>query len=271
MKELASVNFHFWPYCDFNCKYCFAHFQNISKSLSKIECFEIIRILREYRAVKINFVGGEPTLCPFLGELIVYSKKLGLITSIVSNGTGITPKFLDKYGKAIDWIGLSLDSGIENIQKILGRGNGNYVKNTIKKCEMVKNAGINLKINSVITRLNYTEDISDTIMKLRPDRWKVFQVLEIKGQNSSSIKDLLITQKEFEQFIKRHEHLNPIVENNDAMIESYTMIDPIGRFYQNTGKKYYCSRPILEVGVLNALNDIKYNYAKFIERGGIYV
>ncbi len=51
---------------------------------------------------KVNFAGGEPTLCPFLGELTIFSNKLGLITGVVSNGIGITQPFLGQYGKYID-------------------------------------------------------------------------------------------------------------------------------------------------------------------------
>ncbi len=104
----------------------------------------------------------------------------------------------------------------------------------------------------------------------KPDRWKIFQELEIKGQDSSSIKDLLITKREFELFVKRHEHLNLIVENNNAMIKSYIIIDPMGRFLQNTNIVYQYSRSNLVVGVLNALNDIKYDLIKFMKRGGVY-
>ena len=80
---------------------------------------------------------------PLLRELIYYSKDLGLITGIVSNGAGITQQFVDQYGNKIDWIGLSLDSGNEDVQKHLGHGNGKYVQSTINKSKMVKNAGIN--------------------------------------------------------------------------------------------------------------------------------
>lgn len=270
MIELISVNFHFWPYCNFNCKYCFVRFQNIPQPLSKIECFKIIKSLRQYGTKKINFVGGEPTLCQFLGDLIQYSKKFGIITSIVSNGTGITKKFIEKYGKAIDWIGLSLDSGNEQIQKDLGRGNGNYVKCIIDKGRLIKQNGIKLKINSVITRLNHLEDMSWIIEKIEPDRWKVFQVLGIQNKNILTFQELMITYKEFQQFIRRHEYLNPIAEDNESMIESYIMIDPLGRFFQNSGNYYTFSRLILKVGVLNALNDIQYNHSKFLKRGGLY-
>jgi len=270
-KNPISVNLHFWPYCNMKCKYCFANFSHIIVPLSKNDWFRIIQLLVEFGIKKINFVGGEPTLCKFLGELIEYSKDFHLITGIVSNGTGITQQFIKQYGNKIDWIGLSLDSGNEMTQKMLGRGNGKYVQSTINKSKMVKNAGIKLKINSVITHLNYTEDITELIKIINPSRWKVFQVLKINGQNSKNVNELLITNAEFREFVKTHEYLNPIVEDNDSMIDSYAMIDPLGRFFQNTQKIYSFSRPILELGVRNAFDELKYNYMKFLERGGVYV
>ena len=268
--NIHSVNLHFWPDCNMKCKYCFANFSHIKKPLSKKEWSEIIQRLTKFGMNKVNFVGGEPTLCPFLGEMITCSKKLGLITGVVSNGTGITQQFIEQYGNKIDWIGLSLDSGNEIIQHILGRGNGSYVQNTLKKSKMIKDAGIRLKINSVITRLNVNEDMSTVIDKIRPDRWKVFQVLAIQGQNSEIVYDLKIDTSEFMEFVKKHKKFNLIAEDNNAMLESYMMVDPMGRFYQNSGNIYNYSKPILDVGVFKAFNQLAYNHTKFIERGGLY-
>ena len=145
--SLESVNFHFCPYCNFKCKYCFAQFEDFIPGLSKQQCYEVIRFLAEAGIKKINFAGGEPTLSPYLGSLLVYSKQLDLITSIISNGTGINRKFLKNYRNAIDWIGLSIDSGLESINKRLGRGNGNLISNIIYKSSIIKEMGIRLKIN----------------------------------------------------------------------------------------------------------------------------
>lgn len=41
------------------------------------------------------------------------------------------------------------------------------------------------------------------------------------------------------------------------------MIDPLGRFYQNTENHYNFSSQILKVGFKNALNEIYYNPVKF--------
>ena len=100
--------------------------------------------LKDYGTEKINFAGGQPTFSPFLGELIVFSKSLRLTMSVISNGTGITERFLRKFGTNIDWIGLSLDSGDELIQYQLGRGNGAYVQDIINKCEMIKTVKLSL-------------------------------------------------------------------------------------------------------------------------------
>ena len=81
----------------------------------------------------------------------------------------------------------------------------------------------------------------------------------------------MLSKDEFEFFLKKHEGFSPISENSSAMIDSYVMIDPQGRFYQNSGKSYKFSKKILQVGVINALKEVGYNYAKFIERGGLYI
>ncbi len=82
---LKSVNFHFWSECNFNCKYCFARFENLysDSDLSKKDCLEIIKLLKKYGAEKINLAGGEPTLSLFLGSLIKLSKKLGLLQALL--------------------------------------------------------------------------------------------------------------------------------------------------------------------------------------------
>jgi radical S-adenosyl methionine domain-containing protein 2 len=40
-----------------------------------------------------------------------------------------------------------------------------------------------LKLNTVVNRLNYAEDMRENIESLDPFRWKVFQVLELEGEN----------------------------------------------------------------------------------------
>ena len=48
------------------------------------------------------------------------------------------------------------------------------------------------------------------------------------------------------------------------------MVDPAGRFFDNKKGIHNYSKPILEVGVKEALKDVNYCYKKFIDRDGGY-
>ena len=87
-----AVNWHFWPWCNYGCKFCFARFEDIPRAdrLPKEIAITVPQMLADAGADKITFVGGEPTLCPYLEDLLLASKKAGLTTCIVSNATGLT-------------------------------------------------------------------------------------------------------------------------------------------------------------------------------------
>ena len=61
-----------------------------------------------------------------------------------------------------------------------------------------------------------------------------------------------------------------VPESNDLMTGSYVMVDPAGRFFDNVSGTHTYSRPILEVGVEEALRDISIAPEKFLSRGGSY-
>lgn len=82
--------------------------------------------------------------------------------------------------------------------------------------------------------------------------------------------ELLISKEQFNQFVKNHSNVDlPIYpESNEAMTESYLMIDPQGRFYQNSSGScgYNYSESIIDCGVGAALNQIRFNPVMFNSR-----
>ena len=72
---ITTINFHLLKACNFKCKFCYATFNDINeKKMSKNEQFELIKQLAESKMFKkINFAGGEPTLIPYIKELIIYA------------------------------------------------------------------------------------------------------------------------------------------------------------------------------------------------------
>lgn len=284
IQTIPSVNFHLWQPCNMRCKFCFATFMDVKKTilpnghLNQSEAIAVVDQLAKIGFVKITFAGGEPTLCPWLSELISVAKQAGMTTMIVTNGTGLNAEFLEKNRAQLDWIAISIDS--LNTQTNLSSGRANWGKvpytmnDYLNIVKLVKSFGYGLKINTVVSRLNVDEDMSEFIHTAKPERWKILQVLPIVGQNDRWIDDFTISHQQFLSFIKRHQHLQEslsfVPEDNDNILGSYVMVDPAGRFFENTSGEHFYSKPILEVGAEQALVQMAYNFSKSIERGGIY-
>lgn len=269
-----SVNFHLWKPCNYHCQFCYETMPDIHSHLSLEDSLRLLALLREAGTEKINFAGGEPTLCPYLGELLSEARRLGFVTSIVTNGAKL-PQLLTHRAGALDWVALSVDSASEETQKRLGRGTGNHVRQSIALFDALHQHRIRVKLNTVVTRLNYKEDMSAFVRRVRPHRWKVLQVLPVKGQNDGIVDELLISTKQFEEFVGQHKSLQTagfqlVAETNDLMRGSYVMIDPVGRFFSDAKGYHDYSSPILEVGVETALSQVYWNAEKFVERGGFY-
>jgi len=272
MLEPISVNYHLVKECNYECRFCFATFRDVRGRLTLSQKLELLQALRESGCQKINFAGGEPNLDRDLPALLRESRKQGFTTSIISNGYGIEA-LLDSSADDLDWIGLSVDSADEEVQARLGRGRGDHVERCSELAPLIVDAGIKLKINTVVTRLTWEEDMRPLIYTLHPHRWKVFQVLPVRGQNDRRVTPLLISAAQFQAFVERHKlapPLTPVVEDNEAMTGSYAMIDPLGRFFNNIDGVHTYSRPILEVGVATALAESRFSRTRFVRRGGVY-
>lgn len=281
---IPSVNFHLWQPCNMRCKFCFAAFMDVKKNvlpkghLPKEKAKAVIQQLAEYGFQKITFAGGEPLLCPWLPELIRLAKLEGLTTMIVTNGSKLTNQWLTNNEPYLDWITISIDSLNELTNLATGRAiigkralSQNYYMDLVKR---VKKSGYRLKINTVISSKNFHEDMSEFILKAMPERWKIFQALPMKGQNDTCIDKMKVTKRQFHQFIERHQviasKVTLIPEDNKAMTNSYIMIDPAGRFYDNSKGEHTYSQPILKVGIHQALSEVTVSEDRFLERGGLY-
>lgn len=275
-----SVNFHLWKPCNYRCAFCFAVFDDddalkqVRGGLGERASLEILDALRAAGVEKINFVGGEPTGCPYLPALLRRAKEIGFVTSIVTNGTKLV-QVLDSAPGTVDWVGLSVDSCVEEVQAALGRGRGGHVQRSLEYFKLLRERNIRTKLNTVVTSMNWQEDMRGYVLRARPERWKIFQVLPVDGQNDGKVESLLITDEMFRSYVDRHRALEEhgivvAAETNEDMTSSYAMIDPLGRFFCNTEGRLRYSQPILEIGVLDAFRQVSFDHERFLERGGLY-
>lgn len=266
------------------CKFCFASFQDVRKTvlpkghLTREHAISVVSQLAGFGFEKITFAGGEPTLCPWLPDLIKTAKNAGLTTMLVTNGSELNDTYLEKNINFLDWIALSVDS--LKVETNLKTGRAITGKTPLMPEEYysiagrIKSHGYGFKVNTVVNRYNVDENMSDFILHTNPKRWKIFQVLPMLGQNDLHIDDFTISEHDFNRFIKNHEGLKDfttiVSENNVQMKGTYAMVDPAGRFYDNVNGTHNYSKPILEVGVDQAIREVSYSFDRFIERGGQY-
>ena len=269
-----AINFHINRHCNARCRFCFATFRDVPGLLSLGDALRTIDLLRAAGAEKINFAGGEPTLHPQLGALLRHAHGLGLVTSVVTNGARLE-RLLRDHAEVLDWAGLSVDSGREDVEVALGRSRGGHVAQSIHLADLCRASGVRVKLNTVVTTLNAEEELSGLVRRIAPERWKVFQVLPMVGQNDGVVEPLLISAAAFDAFVRRHEPLRgeglaPVVEDNDTMRGSYAMIDPAGRFFGNATGAHVYSDPIVAQGVAATLAQVGFVPHKFEGRGGRY-
>jgi radical S-adenosyl methionine domain-containing protein 2 len=147
---------------------------------------------------KLNISSGEPFLKPqFIREIFHYCKEeLHLEScSIVNNGSKVTEKWLDTYGRYLDIMAISCDSFDVDTNIQLGRtekGKGSHVRRVFQSpsgvgTEESRSRSILLSPGQCSsayifaqgiwertwTRLNFQEDMNASIEELSPYRWKV--------------------------------------------------------------------------------------------------
>lgn len=231
-KTIKSANLHLTGACNYRCEHCFDRCLT-HRFLKPEEWMPVINYLKEIGIEKINFAGGEPTLYPYLKELSIIIKRMGFRTSIVSNGSMMTNPWFEEMEGLIDWVGLSIDSPDESDEIAIGRhANGsNHLNNVVRVAEIARNRGMKVKLNITVVRRSFDKDFRSFIRKVNPDRVKAFRALTLKNANDDVPDTWSITDEQFACFRRLHEEVPGIVfEDNDDMVCSYLMFDPMGRW-----------------------------------------
>lgn len=289
-RELV-LNWHITEACNYRCRYCYAKWQERTRDRELIHdsagsqalLSELYRffdpdnhrnpLCREmtWDSVRLNLAGGEPLLyADRLAETLKLAREMGFETSVISNGSRLNRGLMAELAPHLSMLGLSLDSAEENTNREIGREDRRSgvlaMGDLLDAIALGRslNPLLKLKINTVVNTLNCREDLGPLIRSLAPDKWKVLRMLPMVTD------DLAVTDLEFQAFVQRHQALASVmrVEDNSEMAESYIMIDPQGRFFQNAlGRKGYdYSAPILEAGAGDAFAQFGCSSRKYCAR-----
>lgn len=147
-----ALTHHITSRCNARCKICDLWKRNyeFQNDLSKDEIISMLNSARKAGIISYTVFGGEPLLRKEIPEILHYAKKLGMLTSLITNGCFLTEK-CDSIIHNVDYLIVSLDSHDELHDEM--RGLDNLLERAvagIKKCH----GKTNILINSVITKLN---------------------------------------------------------------------------------------------------------------------
>lgn len=273
-KIFETISFHVVKPCNMGCKFCYATFEDftVSNQMSYEHACTILVKLAQAGVEKVTFAGGEPMLWKHISDAIRFAKvHLGMTTSIITNGVMIKEQWLIDMQGSLDWIGISVDSTDPNTNKDIGRLHKGMALDYYTLVDLIGKYNYKLKINTVVNKCNWMEDMNVFINYANPARWKVFQTLRIEGQNDAQWDEIKVNKDDFEYFLNNHKLQESLVpEDNEAMTGSYLLIDPLGRMFENSKGTHTYSDSLINNSVEHCLNQIQLNRDTFISRGGIY-
>lgn len=141
--------------CNLRCPFC--NFWSMTEEeMTTLQVFSLIDKLKQAGTQRLGLVGGEPTLRKDIEEIIGYSRKKGLFTTLCSNGKIEESKV--RQLKYLDILLLSLD-GPKQVHDSL-RGEGSY-DGVIKTIEAAKDLGIEIWLSALLMNgsLEYIDHI----------------------------------------------------------------------------------------------------------------
>ena len=266
------LNFHITKACNMKCKFCFGGFSESHSKLTKEEWVELIKsIAEETKHIpkrRINFAGGEPLLVPYLTDLISTCRQHGLEASLITNGSLLTKEFIEANKDSLSCIGISIDDlSIE--QNILSgrnvKGKALSFMDYAIRCQMVKEAGMMLKVNTVINKHNAFQDFSSLLKWVNVDRWKVLRMMLAENENLKA-KDWLPTDEMFQDFVSRHSKYKPIVEDDDEIQNAYMFVSPDGMLMDNSTGEIKPIASLKKQSLTSALKQLNFNHTAYEKR-----
>lgn len=185
--------------CNLRCKHCLNNSGNkIPNQLNDDEIFNLIIEFSKAGMQEIRFTGGEPLVHNKIYEFISLAHKLGMYTSIGTNGTLITIEEAKKLklaglNKAI----VSIDGTEVAYDNI--RGKGSY-KKTILGINNLEDNGIQVRINSVIMKSNMN-DVIDLAKELNKKHSHLMIRRFIESGRGSLLENNTLTHEDY-NFVK---------------------------------------------------------------------
>jgi MoaA/NifB/PqqE/SkfB family radical SAM enzyme len=240
--------------CNDNCTFCYSERGLSETSLDKNK--QILEKLIVLNPKKISFVGGEPLLYGNkLFELIKFGKQINnnieySLTSntilLFDNKLNLNIDLLERVRNHFDWLTFSLEGCNADIQSKMTR-NKNHFHRIIALLEYFKTTNQKIKINTMVCKLNITNDninkIADILIGYKVNRWKLMHFLPSRNLALENKEMYSITDYQFQKIYNKAVDYSSnkinISKNDKNDFCSYFTISANGKFINYDGKYYH--------------------------------
>jgi len=217
--------------CNLNCIHCYS--SKKQEEMTTSDVYHIIDMLHEAGTGIIDFGGGEPLLRNDIFDILSYSKKSGLYTSISTNGTPLSTNCVNHLKTLnIDHVCISLDGKKPETHDHIRNKKGTYEK-TIEGIKNCTDAGIDTRISTVFMKSNIGElvDIYNLLNSLDVDGWYIYDF--VPAGRGKELQNEVLDQKQRKQLF---EYLQGIAVSSKIKLNPYPYLITINSAY---GKDTY--------------------------------
>lgn len=218
-----SVSFVITHKCNFRCKYC-SSFNQKEEELSTREIKQMLSELKKAGLFRLGITGGEPLLRKDIGEILEYAKRIGIQTTLVTNGFLVSKNI--SLLKHLNLLIVSLEGPKEIHDKI--RGKGTFEK-AIEAIKLAKEKNSDVWIETVLTKgsaekldflIQLSEELNCKILfqpvfnyPLAADKTFIDQLSPDKEEYLQLIDNLINFKKKGKKIVGSYSYFNWIKQN----------------------------------------------------------
>lgn len=244
MKEKLLIKSWDWEItrqCNLNCLHCILGNTTLQHEQNTAQALNAVTTIARLGGEILRITGGEPLMRKDIGLILERTSDCNLQVEIITNGLMIDSIFLQKLGKHIQHIAVSID-GQENSHDYI-RGKGAF-KKSLASLDLIMNYAIDVSVSITLHALNESR-IGKLIGELALRGVRRFHLNEIncEGNVHKNSSLLLNDMRPTERFANILSQLQEYVEIDDCNVVKDTRctISPDSLYIGCNGALYACA------------------------------
>lgn len=227
--------------CNLTCAHCLLGVPEIDLHDDKQSLSYYLRLVSRIKQLggeRIMFNGGEPFMINNFLDIVEYAKFLDICPSVITNGTLINDRSVNRISSLFDVVGISIDGLQQQHDRI--RGENTYKKATKVISELVQ-TGVLVVVYIVVNGINidYQKQLLNELIGIGVKSFHYNQI-GIMG-NAVDNKELHLTCKGDNLKKRLFDQIDSVVEIDTKIVwENECVIDPDVAYMSHQNKVFSC-------------------------------